>query len=239
MTFLLKNSIFGQKIAPDGINAWNPAFDITPFDLIKGVITELGVIESDNNDSSKIIPISKFLLALEPTNKLSKNLLQRLHKAVAPLEAPNGYVRMDESKIGKYIFSNQKLLSLLDLQDVENTDENIDKHLSIAEVGDGNLNFVYIVQVKTTASYSNNNKSKGFIVKQALPYVRCVGESWPLTFERATFESAALIEERKLLNGRFVPQVYLFDEKKALIGFLFIIFYLFFLLFLCNLLATK
>lgn len=31
--------------AAPGINVWNPAFDITPADLIHGVITEKGVVE--------------------------------------------------------------------------------------------------------------------------------------------------------------------------------------------------
>ena len=55
------------------------------------------------------------------------------------------------------------------------------------------------------------------IAKQALPYVRCVGESWPLTLERATFECSALQEQRKLVPER-VPEVYHFDKEKALIG---------------------
>ena len=40
---------------------------------------------------------------------------------------------------------------------------------SISEVGDGNLNLVFIVK----------GPSGGIAVKQALPYVRLVGESWP------------------------------------------------------------
>ncbi|KAL4912101.1 Methylthioribose-1-phosphate isomerase [Aspergillus aurantiobrunneus] len=35
------------KIAAEGINIWNPAFDITPFALIDGIITEKGVAEKD------------------------------------------------------------------------------------------------------------------------------------------------------------------------------------------------
>lgn len=31
-----------------GINVWNPAFDVTPADLIDGVITEIGVVEKKN-----------------------------------------------------------------------------------------------------------------------------------------------------------------------------------------------
>lgn len=33
------------RIAADGINIWNPAFDITPAALIDGIITEVGVVE--------------------------------------------------------------------------------------------------------------------------------------------------------------------------------------------------
>ncbi len=32
--------IRGQQIAPDNVNCYNPAFDVTPADLIKGIITE-------------------------------------------------------------------------------------------------------------------------------------------------------------------------------------------------------
>ncbi len=37
-------SVAGKKIAPDGINAMNPAFDITPNELITAIITEKGII---------------------------------------------------------------------------------------------------------------------------------------------------------------------------------------------------
>ena len=40
----------------------------------------------------------------------------------------------------------------------------------VREVGDGNLNLVFIV----------TGPAGGVVVKQALPYVRLVGESWPL-----------------------------------------------------------
>ncbi|KEH44068.1 methylthioribose kinase [Medicago truncatula] len=79
--------------------------------------------------------------------------------------------------------------------------------LSVKEVGDGNLNFVFIV--------SNTNGS--FVIKQALPYVRCIGESWPMTKERAYFESLALKEEGKL-SPDHVPEVYHFDRTMSLIG---------------------
>ena len=33
------------SIAAEGIDVWNPAFDVTPAELIDGIITELGVVE--------------------------------------------------------------------------------------------------------------------------------------------------------------------------------------------------
>lgn len=35
--------IFSQRIAASGIQCWNPAFDVTPAELITGIITEKGV----------------------------------------------------------------------------------------------------------------------------------------------------------------------------------------------------
>ena len=52
----------------------------------------------------------------------------------------------------------------------------------VREVGDGNLNLVFIV----------TSGAAGVVVKQALPYVRLVGESWPLPLDRAHFEREAL-----------------------------------------------
>jgi 5-methylthioribose kinase len=44
------------------------------------------------------------------------------------------------------------------------------------EIGDGNINFVFVVE----------GPAGGVIVKQGLPYVRCVGEDWPLSQVRST-----------------------------------------------------
>lgn len=55
------------------------------------------------------------------------------------------------------------------------------------------------------------------MIAQALPYMRFIGESWPLTKERAYFEARALRE-----HGQFcpehVPEVYHFDSTMSLIG---------------------
>ena len=37
------------SIAANGIDVWNPAFDVTPAELIDGIITEIGVVEKDSS----------------------------------------------------------------------------------------------------------------------------------------------------------------------------------------------
>lgn len=64
--------------------------------------------------------------------------------------------------------------------------------LSATEFGDGNLNLVFRVV---------NDKGTSLIVKQALPYARCVGESWPLSTDRARIEAEVL-----KLHARFCPE---------------------------------
>ncbi|KAL1224946.1 Methylthioribose-1-phosphate isomerase [Cardamine amara subsp. amara] len=44
----------GERIAAPGISVWNPAFDVTPAELIAGVITEKGVITKNGNDAFDI-----------------------------------------------------------------------------------------------------------------------------------------------------------------------------------------
>lgn len=79
--------------------------------------------------------------------------------------------------------------------------------IKVKEVGDGNLNFVYIIV----------GPDGSFVMKQALPYIRCIGESWPMTKERAYFEAVALREEARL-SPEHVPEVYHFDRTMSLIG---------------------
>lgn len=76
----------------------------------------------------------------------------------------------------------------------------------VREVGDGNLNLVFIVESDSGAA----------IVKQALPYVRLVGESWPLPLRRSFFEASALERQAERDPGA-VPEVWHFDEAQALI----------------------
>lgn len=65
--------------------------------------------------------------------------------------------------------------------------------VSAEEIGDGNLNLVF--KIRDIEGISR------VIVKQALPYVRCVGESWPLTIDRSRIEAETLI-----VHYQYCPQ---------------------------------
>jgi 5-methylthioribose kinase len=77
---------------------------------------------------------------------------------------------------------------------------------TISEVGDGNLNLVFIVK----------GDAGGVAVKQALPYVRLVGESWPLPLSRSHYEYLALTHQARLTPG-LVPDVLHHNEALALV----------------------
>ena len=81
--------------------------------------------------------------------------------------------------------------------------------LQAREVGDGNLNQVFIVENPVDAAQT-------VVVKQALPYLRVAGESWPLTRERMRFETQALIKHNELAPG-LAPQVFHFDDGMSLV----------------------
>ncbi|MGM0851790.1 MAG: S-methyl-5-thioribose kinase [Bacillota bacterium] len=79
--------------------------------------------------------------------------------------------------------------------------------LTCEEIGDGNLNLVFRVLERETG--------KGIIIKQALPYAKVVGESWPLTIERARIEASALKLQQSFV-GDLVPEVYYSDPTLAI-----------------------
>ncbi|MCH5583991.1 S-methyl-5-thioribose kinase [Shimazuella sp. AN120528] len=80
------------------------------------------------------------------------------------------------------------------------------KQLEVSEIGDGNLNYVFHLQDPKT--------SKSLIVKQALPYAKVVGESWPLTLDRAKIEYLSLQKAAEVVP-ELVPVVYDHDQDLA------------------------
>ncbi|MBS2968549.1 S-methyl-5-thioribose kinase [Metabacillus sp. KIGAM252] len=79
--------------------------------------------------------------------------------------------------------------------------------LNCEEIGDGNLNLVFHI--------TEPKSGKGIILKQALPYAKVIGESWPLTLDRARIESSALVKQAELAPG-LVPEVYYTDQTLAI-----------------------
>jgi 5-methylthioribose kinase len=84
-----------------------------------------------------------------------------------------------------------------------------DSDLICEEVGDGNVNFVFIVK-------SAKDPAKALIVKQAVPYLRCAGESFPLARERMTYEIRALQSYQELVP-HLAPKVYYADEAMSVV----------------------
>lgn len=77
---------------------------------------------------------------------------------------------------------------------------------SVKEVGDGNLNLVFLVE----------GRAGSVCVKQSLPYLRLVGPAWPLPLSRSFFEHEALAEQARHTPS-LVPAIYHYDRELALI----------------------
>src|SRR4051794_38734792 len=110
---------------------------------------------------------------------------------------PDGYRMLREADLRDYL---AQLASIAGQLGGSPTD------WSISEVGDGNLNLVFIVR----------GRDVSLAVKQALPYVRLVGESWPLPLSRSHYERLALTHQARLAPA-LVPAVLHYDEALALI----------------------
>lgn len=83
------------------------------------------------------------------------------------------------------------------------------KNLKINEVGDGNLNYVYRI--------AETEGDRSFILKQAVPYIRCLGRDARFTEDRMLYEIAA-IKKIACLAPDFTPKVINCDNSmRALI----------------------
>jgi len=112
------------------------------------------------------------------------------------------YRILDRDSLPEYLSEIPEVLAVL----TDNTSITA-ADIDILEIGDGNLNFVY--RVANAA-----DSSRAVIVKQAVPYLRMVGEQWPLSRDRMTFEIRAL----KIYNDvvpDLVPEIYHADEEMS------------------------
>ncbi|MDD5401183.1 MAG: S-methyl-5-thioribose kinase [Sulfurimonas sp.] len=77
------------------------------------------------------------------------------------------------------------------------------------EIGDGNLNYVYKIS-------SIVNPQKALIAKQAVPFLRCVGEDFLLSRERMTYEIRAL-QKFYAIFPSFIPKIHYASEEMSLV----------------------
>ncbi|NOX15282.1 MAG: S-methyl-5-thioribose kinase [Epsilonproteobacteria bacterium] len=110
------------------------------------------------------------------------------------------YKVLDEDSIKDYVDKTREIRSLV-LQDSQSINE-----LDVNEIGDGNLNFVYILK----------SKEKSIILKQAVPYLRCVGVEYPLSRIRMTFEIEALKTQKELCPS-LVPDIFYSSHDMSLV----------------------
>ncbi|QQS13760.1 MAG: S-methyl-5-thioribose kinase [Rhodospirillales bacterium] len=112
------------------------------------------------------------------------------------LDIPPGYRALKEADVAGYLAGVPAVAARLGGAKAD---------WRIREVGDGNLNLVFVVE----------GPADSVVLKQALPYLRLVGESWPLPLRRAYFEYHALKAEGAIAPEH-VPELFHFDETLAL-----------------------
>ncbi len=105
--------------------------------------------------------------------------------------APTGYRILDAASLRSYLGALATIRARLGGEPGQ---------WQVREVGDGNLNLVFIVEGAAAA----------VCVKQALPYVRAAGPSWPMTPERAWFENAYFRAVAPYV-GPLIPEILHYD----------------------------
>jgi 5-methylthioribose kinase len=110
---------------------------------------------------------------------------------------------MDEAGETYRILDPQTVAAwIADLSDVRALLGGRPESWKVREVGDGNLNLVFIVEGPTGS----------VCVKQSLPYVRVAGSSWPMALSRAFFENSYYRAVAPCVGG-LIPKIYHYDSE--------------------------
>ncbi len=110
---------------------------------------------------------------------------------MAHLDTP--YRVLDAATLPAYLAAHQELRGLLGGAPGE---------WQVSEVGDGNLNLVFIVRGRDGSA----------CLKQALPYVRAAGPAWPMSPERVYFEHAYYRSVAPYV-GASIPKIHHYDPQ--------------------------
>ena len=111
------------------------------------------------------------------------------------------YEILNENKVPAYLAGRAELAERIDAATV-----------SVREVGDGNLNLVFIC---TDAA------QRSLVLKQSLPYVRVAGPSWELTAERSKYEAIGLREAHEA-SPDTAAEIYAYDEPQHVVAMEFL-----------------
>lgn len=109
------------------------------------------------------------------------------------------YFILNKDNITDYINTLPTVISIL----------GVGNDIKIEEIGDGNLNFVYKI-------FSQQSPDKSVILKQAVPYLRMAGDSWPLSLDRMKYEIRAL-KAYERITPQYIPKVYHSDEDMSVL----------------------
>ncbi|DBB14334.1 TPA: hypothetical protein ACH3X3_004644 [Trebouxia sp. C0006] len=187
----------GKQVAPDSIDVWNPCFDVTPATLIEGVITERGLLP--NRDGAFDVPaFMQDQGLLDETTQQGEANGMNGHATPGIQSTIPGFQALDIQTVKDYLAERDELAAHLGPKDTKSS-------WQVQEVGDGNINFVYIVKGPKGA----------LCLKQGLPFVR-IAQDWPLTQDRVRYEADALRQQHSLCPEH-VPALYHFDAQNALI----------------------
>lgn len=205
----------GTRVAAEGIGIWNPCFDVVPGTLVEGIVTEKGVVPRDPESGGHAVRAFMSALGLWPPAAAnggagaggSDGKQQQRHAPESEWQAAQEHDGatvvgrpLGEEGVRAYVAARPALC-----EKVGPADSAADWRVEVR--ADGNINFVYLVTGPTG----------GLCVKESLPYVRCVGESWPLSRDRCRIEAEALRLQHGLAPEH-VPRVFHFDGGRSLIA---------------------
>ncbi|CAM9104239.1 unnamed protein product [Heterosigma akashiwo] len=192
-------------IAPATIPAWNPAFDVTPAELITAIITERGPLlpARTTDKAGNVFDVPTFLENADgaPEQKQASTYIPPLGGWSPGVVTKYGYYEMTVDTVAHYLVGVRRCREVLGTADAS--------AVTSVEFGDGNLNLVFRCE---------GPQGGVLIAKQALPYVRCVGEGPPSAPIRQ-----ALIAGRRLPGlaghlGAFLARTLFFTSSLHLSG---------------------
>ncbi len=186
----------GKRVVADGIGVWNPAFDVTPSTLIAGIITEHGTVWP--NASGEFDMKGFIARATSEAAEGAAGLSMPLQ------EAQKGF---SEAELKAYISRDPLLKGKV---------RGDSASWRIEEVGDGNINFVYIVQVrKDTLSLPRALRSPLSALRSPLSALRS-----PLSALRLLVLREALVQQGTPKRGGKVRENMKARAKTLTLSFL-------------------